>query len=920
MLNFINYTKQRILTIIVSFVMIIIPILFFSSNSVKAISDNSAWSWTSGEPVIHYSTPVSDIYSDSCFGSIQSMVIIGEFESKNVCMMPGNKTRFGTYISGNDSITAVGFGFDNKMYKVWGACDRNNSCLYLPGSDTLVTKQYLMTGYVRSLVVYKNFTNRLKYAVNGLSLGYNFDTSNPDYIFRSSDGYAWPVGGYGASGDGKWLAVEFRQRGIGLLNIDNLEMKRISTMAFSYGTGYDPSSELAVSNGGHTIAIMGMNSGLTIYDVNSNCGDEATDERMSGVLFITNPCKISQIDSSKFINRFYIAVHPKFSSNGGELKFYSSSYLGESRDVSLRAFGYTGQRLDYLALGDSFSSGEGETQDSYYLQGTNIEYEKCHISIRSYPYLIANLSTINPEYMKSVSCSGATTDDIIGDDIYYSGQGRRLGKGNLNLSDDDSTFAKSEAESSFLPGRIHQESFVKEYQPKVITIGIGGNDVGFMDKLKDCVGTDICSWASSAEDKEQTAIEIKNLYNTLVHTYQEIHDASPNSKVYAIGYPTVIEENGTCNLLIGKLLDSSERRFMNEGVMYINKIVEAAARQVGIGYIDVQNSFGNHGLCGSEQPSAMNAIRIGDDGSLSNDMDWLKVIGQESFHPNSIGHSYIANSIIDLVNNISSHNYCADGSIVCPSDTPAPEPSTYWIPDEKHNYPTQKIANYVYDSDISSDNHQKNVVLDNNSLAPNSSVSIEITSHPKSLGQFTTTSKGALSVSVVLPADIEQGFHTIHLYGTSYSGESVELYQVIKYLKPVEVNEDKQTNNSDDAISVVLNPESEGTDKETPNNEAIIIRSNNIDKVKADVLTSNEKKIPESIINNEGIAVGMNDESIFSTGQSVKGAFSKKSQSSLSNVNDKSYFAYSYIIISAVIGLAIAYIIYRFVFIRKTRI
>lgn len=817
-MNSLIHSKFRILISVIAIGMVFSTVLCLFPNIAKAESNGTVWSWSDNKPVVSSSTVINGIGDNSCLGTYQKTTIIGEFESKKVCMMPGEKFKFATYYSGNDIQPVVGFGYDNKMYKVWGACDRSNSCLYLPGSDTLVTKQYLINGIVRSLVVYKNFSKRLNHAINGLALGYNFDTSNPDYTFRSDSGYAWPVGGYGASGDGKWLAIEFRQRGIGLLNIETLKMKRVSTMSFSYGTGYDPSSELAVSDGGKHVAIMGMNSGLTVFDVNSDCGDEATDTRMSDVSRITNPCKAAPIDTSDFIYRFYTAFSPRFNDDGGELSFYSTSYVGESREVSLRASGYGGQRLDYLALGDSFTSGEGEIDDNYYQPGTNDEFEKCHVSTRSYPYLVASLSNIDSTYVKSVACSGATTEDIIGTDGSYWGQGERLGLKNMNLSALDKIFYQTQAKDLFIPGRIHQESFVGKYQPKVITIGIGGNDAGFMEKLKACIGNDTCSWASNAEDKEQTAIEIKNLFNTLVKTYQKLHDESPNSHIYAVGYPKIIDDNGTCNLLLRNLLDDSEKKFINEGVTYMNEVISVAAHSVGIKYVDIQDSYDDHVLCGQGQPVAMNAVRTGDDIAISEDLNWLKVIGQESFHPTPFGHSLTAGVIGKSTSNILDGKYCDNGATTCPIETSAPEPSKYWIPDTYHDYPTQKIANYVFDRNDTTDNRQKQLVLDNNSLAPDSSVNVEITSDPKSLGKFTATSDGAFNVNVNLPTDLEEGYHTVHLYGTSYSGESIELYQVIEYKKPVVVvaKDLKTVENTDVTVN---SPESVKSVSEKINNQ-----------------------------------------------------------------------------------------------------
>lgn len=886
-------------------------------NAVKAGTVESAWSWSVGKPIVFSSTVISGVYANSCKGTSQKTVVIGELDQQQVCMLPGEKVRFATYYSGNIPQPVISFGFDNKMYKVWGACDMSNSCLYLPGSDSLVTKQYLINGIVRSLVVYKNFTKRLSHAIRGLSLGYDFDTSNPDYTFRSDSGYAWPIGGYGASGDGKWLAIEFRQRGIGLLNIDTLEMKRISTMSFSYGTGYDPTSEIAVSNGGKGVAIVGQNSGITVLEVGNNCGDEATDDRMSEVRGIAIPCKTSPIDTGDFIYRFHTAYSPRFNDDGGELSFYTSSYVGESKEVSLRASGYISQRLDYLALGDSFSSGEGETDDYYYLQDTNDEFEKCHVSTRSYPYLLAGLSKIDLLYMKSVACSGATTDDIVGIDSGYWGQGARLGAKNMNLNKLEKTLYQTQAIDNFIPGRIHQLGFISKYQPKVVTIGVGGNDAGFMDKLKACMGTDICSWANNLEDREQTANEIQNLFGTLVKTYQRIHDESPNSYIYAVGYPKIINEGGTCNLVIGKLLNDSEKRFMNEGVMYMNKVISAAARSVGIKYLDIQNSFGDHALCGHGQPNAMNAIITGDDIAVSDNLAWLKLLGQESFHPTPFGHTLSAYVINESIGKMLDYRYCTNNVTACPVETVAPEPSEYWIPDIHHNYATQKIANYVYDRDNATNFGQKQIQLDDNSLAPNSNVDVEITSNPISLGQYTAAGDGSLNTDIDLPTDLENGYHTVHLYGISYSGESIELYQVIKYSKPAVVTDIPvgENTNTDENVSPVtvgnINTDA-NTDLVTDENpgppdgsvEPVRVTAKS-DKIKT------ENPVGEIVYESRPTLQTSGDVAVLDKG-AVKGASILKNtaeQSKKSSNQNTNQQTINYVILSAIVMVAIVSIV-----------
>ncbi len=797
-----NFSKRYLLTTLIFFGALVFVYLLFSSN-VSAETPNKSWSWSSGNPVIFASNPITDMTSSLCPIPYQLKNIDGEYEKKKVCVTAGSsagKVNFGTatYDSWKGFVRLVSFKFDNKMYPFYGPCDGYDSCLYLPGSDTLVTKQNLINGYVRSLVVYKNFTNRLIKVRNGLSTEYNFNSTNPEYIFQNNRAYAWPIGGFGASDDGKWLAVEFRGRGIGLLNVETLEMKRMSTMLFSYGTGYDPTSEIAVSNGGKQVAVMGINAGLAVFDVNSECGDNADDTKMADILPIPSPCKQASIDVSKLINRFYAATSPRFSDDGGELNFYAIPYEGESREITLRAAGNVGRKLDYLALGDSFTSGEGETDDKYYAPGTNDQFEKCHLSTRSYPYLLAGLAGIKPDLMKSVACSGATTGDVVGSEIDYWGQIDRLGVKGLQLSKEERVLSQTQAKYTYIPGRVHQETFVKDNYSKVITIGIGGNDAGLVSKLTACASPwSTCDWASDPKKKEQTAVEIKNIFDKLVKTYKKIHEDSLSSKIYVIGYPNIIDPNGNCDYVTTQSLDETERYFIYESVNYLNQVMSAAAKSAGVKFIDIQDSYGNQTLCGSKSPNANNGIRTGDDNNVVNDSEWFRFIGNEGFHPNSIGHSLIANSIHKSIDDLLGYDYCSDRTVICPDESvKVPEPSTYWIPKNYHNYPTQQIANFVYDHEGSPDNRQKDLTLDRYSLSPDSLVNIEVTSDPISLGNFTAAGDGSLNVSVNLPIGLAEGYHTVHLYGTSYSGDPIELYQVIKYSKPVKMVEKQMTNRS----------------------------------------------------------------------------------------------------------------------------
>lgn len=799
-------------------------IITFPPKPVSATDNQTAWSWSAASPTITSSNSIASMDSSFCPNSYKLKYIAGDQGLRKICAVDGNSVSFGIYYKDFSFQPYVGFLSDSKMHRITGICGQFDNCQYLPANDMLITRQYLINNMVRSLVIYRNFTQRLTKAFNteNLNIEYSFDSSNPDYIFQNSSGYAWPIGGIGISENNKWLAIEFRQQGIGLLNLETMQMKRVSNLMFHYNVGMNPSTELAVSNDGQYIAVMGINTDVTIMDITPNCGDEATEEKMNSGIPIINPCPISPTAGSQFIDRFDKATHPRFNDDGGELSFYAFSTDQKILEVSIRAAGYTGQRMDYLALGDSYSSGEGESDDTYYQAGTNNEFEKCHLSTRSYPYLIASLSGIDSNYLRSVACSGATMVDVMGDDGFYAGQGNRLGNKGLKLDDTNIALAQTEAINLFLPGRAHQESFVKKYKPKIITIGIGGNDTGFMGKLKACIGPGTCNWTADPQHKEQAAVEIKNLFGTLVNTYSELHAVSPNSKIYAIGYPKIISTADKCDPLLGFLLNSTEREFMNEGIMYLNQVIAAAAQKAGIKYLGIQESYGDHLLCGTTQPGAMNAIRTGDDNAIISQQNWSKFIGQESFHPTYLGHYYAAQSIIGSIGNILSFNNCNDNIIICPTDTDVPEPSTYWIPDNYHNYPLQKALSFVANPQPTSVSLQNKLTLPDLSLDPNSIVNVEIHSTPQSLGQFYSSKSGALDITINLPVNLAEGYHVIHVIGTSYSGEAIDLYQTIEFKIPAPpVDNTTQTDNTISADSSPQLDQSSNNVVDQPANQTI---------------------------------------------------------------------------------------------------
>lgn len=734
----------------------------------------AAFSWTSGEPTVYRSE--STVFEDQpyCPTYIQKLRIEGLANEQSVCIFSNNGLKVGSFLEdGRTGRVAIAYPLDNSFHILSGVCEGLAGCLYSADQDSVVSR------YGKGIRVYGGMKNRIHQSLglDPLGVSYNFDTSDPLYTALDESGAVLPVGAIALSNNGKWLVMEIENKGIGLVNLETGATKRVIAPGYQYNRGFDPREELAVSNDGTSVVAMGDNAGLTFVSVDPGCGDGLVESLTADFLYGTKPCARVGIDLSSFIQSFTLGMSPKFDDSGGQLEFVAGSRGVGAKRVELRASGYEGSPgLGYLALGDSFSSGEGETDDRYYELGTDNEFEKCHVSIRSYPFLLAAAMQIASTAVKNVACSGATTKDISNHEIGYWGQGGRLGPLGLRLSSDGLLDAQTNSLLGFLPGRVLQETFAQQYQPDIVTVGIGGNDAGFMDKLKVCAMPGICEWAASQDGRHIIGLEIQGLFSKLASLYQQLKLDAPFAHLYAVGYPEVIDPVGTCDPLTAILFATEERALASEGIKYLNQVIRAASNEADIPYLDIEQSLSGRELCeNTGLSSAVNGLRLGNDIAPSSLLPMLKIIGKESFHPNPTGHELIADAILSQQPDLHS-----GGSCDC-STTSKPPP----LPDDWANGEvtrgTPENTDFISPIDIAQSVPIFAFSITAGSLEPGSTVDLEVHSEATKLGTFVVGADGSLAGEANLPSNLEEGFHTVHLYGDSFSHQPVDLYQVISF-------------------------------------------------------------------------------------------------------------------------------------------
>jgi lysophospholipase L1-like esterase len=217
--------------------------------------------------------------------------------------------------------------------------------------------------------------------------------------------------------------------------------------------------------------------------------------------------------------------------------------------------------VDYVALGDSYSSGVGTPGAS----------GSCLRSPQGYPQLWVDTHEVSS--FADATCSGAKTADVRADQI-------------SSLSS----------------------------ETDLVTITIGGNDVGFADTMLTCTLGTTKSCLEAVDDAREYAET--TLPGDLDVTYAAIRDQAPAAQVHVLGYPRLFAE-GACpgGLTLAK------RQAINDAADELASIIAERVAAAGFSYVDVRRHFAGHGVCTAT--AWINAFTLTVD----------------SYHPNTDGYS-----------------------------------------------------------------------------------------------------------------------------------------------------------------------------------------------------------------------------------------------------------------------------------------
>lgn len=250
----------------------------------------------------------------------------------------------------------------------------------------------------------------------------------------------------------------------------------------------------------------------------------------------------------------------------------------------------------YVALGDSYSSGEGSGS---YLPGTATAADRCHRSRYGYPYLL-HRGQRALRSLAFVACSGATTYDLYHANLKFPNERRQLAA----------------------LGRRTRE----------VSITIGGNDVGFSEVIAGCLAIGPlqalgCSSSARVNTLLQSRISALAGSGTfsapsghrivsVTSVIGAIHARAPHARIFLAGYPELFGDRTkdftadpapstgfSCvvNSAIAARVGFADAQWFNRRTRQLDGVYSSAvrrARRAGIRATYVSPStFNHHGLC-----------------------------------------------------------------------------------------------------------------------------------------------------------------------------------------------------------------------------------------------------------------------------------------------------------------------------------
>ena len=307
--------------------------------------------------------------------------------------------------------------------------------------------------------------------------------------------------------------------------------------------------------------------------------------------------------------------------------------------------------VKYVALGDSYSAGEGIEP---FFEGPE---QECHRSELAYATLVRSPDFSDTFYRLRTdptahvewgfqACSGALTEHVLTSgfhgDPYPQLEKVRPGDANPNdLPVDDAT--------------------------DLVTITIGGNDAGFADSLSFCWKIYDCQdvpMGTNGVYRDQLAAQVAGVGPQVRAVYEKLRAQAPNALIIVLGYPHLFPESkqemncaklrqhdvkyvttqpGTKKPQVSRISQGysiNEQRMFRDFTVTLNSILADEVQRIGSSrmlFVPVADHFKGHEVCGNAPGGEW---INGPSASIS-----LDLRNDQSFHPNDTGQQAYARCV-----------------------------------------------------------------------------------------------------------------------------------------------------------------------------------------------------------------------------------------------------------------------------------
>ena len=249
----------------------------------------------------------------------------------------------------------------------------------------------------------------------------------------------------------------------------------------------------------------------------------------------------------------------------------------------------------YVSLGDSYTAAP-ETGPA--AEGS---VPGCVQSEVDYPHQVAE--ALGAAEHVDVSCTGATTDDVFAPQAFEDGT---EAPAQLDAVTEDTT---------------------------LVTIGIGGNDIGFADVIVSCLAPAVDAEPCHREidhGHEGMSARIAATAPKVAEVLAAVADRAPHAEVVLVGYPTIFPASGSCFETVP--FTEADVAYLHDVESELNAMLAAQAQEAGATFVDTERSSASHSAC---TPAGTR---------------WIEGIAPEAdaipFHPNELGATHSAEQVL----------------------------------------------------------------------------------------------------------------------------------------------------------------------------------------------------------------------------------------------------------------------------------